>query len=342
MQIENCFNDGQHRQAKAKKRQQLKNNKPILTIDQTGQSLRGTAVLPDLSLKKLSRRITAYMMLTKPSIMLLVLVTGGTALIVEGSFLNQPSHLLIFLVGLYLTGGCANALNQLFERDIDARMTRTMKRRPLPKGQLEASEAFWFSITIGVVGLLILGLVFNLLTAFLSLGTILFYSLFYTLWLKPNSMQNIVIGGVAGAMAPIGAWAAATGTVGAEALVMFLVVFLWTPPHFWALAYCYRDDYRRTKLPMLPVMKDLSSTLNYISVYSVALIIASLGYFWTGGGSLYLILAIILGSYFLAKVFVARRKRDEKSIWAIFTASIIYLFGLFLAMIIDKFAMILF
>lgn len=183
----------------------MKSEKPYVALDQTDDSLRRAAALPDLGLKWLILRLSAYMQLTKPSIMLLVLVTGGTALIIEGSFLDSPLRLSIFLVGLYLTGGCANALNQLFERDIDARMTRTMKRRPLPQGQIGAGEALWFSIIIGGGGVLLLAVMFNLLTALLSLGTILFYSLFYTLWLKPNSSQNIVIGGIAGAMAPIGA-----------------------------------------------------------------------------------------------------------------------------------------
>jgi protoheme IX farnesyltransferase len=145
-----------------------------------------------------SKTLVEYLKLTKPTIMLLVLLTGATALVMEGSLLSEPVDFTLILFGLFLTGGAANALNQFFERDIDSRMGRTSKKRPLPQGKLSARQALIFAIVIGVVGVLLFGLVFNWLSAALALGTVLFYSLFYTLWLKPNTHQNIVIGGAAG------------------------------------------------------------------------------------------------------------------------------------------------
>jgi len=284
-----------------------------------------------------TRSFSHYLQLTKPTIMLLVIITGATALVLEGSFLTRPLDFILFLTGLYLTGGSANAFNQYFERDIDARMSRTKKRRPLPQGALAPGRALAFAVSIGIGGVILLGVRFNLLTALLSLGTILYYSLFYTLMLKPNTPQNIVIGGVAGAMAPIGAWAAATGTIGPVAIILFLIVFIWTPPHFWSLALCFRDDYRAARLPMLPVIKGVDSTLRHIFYYSLVMVAVSLSYGLFGGGILYLTSAGILGVMFVRKAWNARKLKDRKVYWGVFTFSILYLFGLFAAMVIDTF-----
>jgi protoheme IX farnesyltransferase len=168
--------------------------------------------------------------------MLLVIITSASALFIEGSLLNQPLEFFLVLFGLYLTGGSANALNQYFERDIDAEMSRTQKRRPLPQGEIPESRALLFAVIIGVLGISIFISVFNVLTAVLSLATIIFYSFFYALYLKPTTPQNIVIGGIAGAMTPVGAWAAATGEMVVIPWLLFLIVFLGIPPHFWVLA----------------------------------------------------------------------------------------------------------
>ncbi len=149
-----------------------------------------------------------------------------------------------------------------------------------------------FSVLIGITGVLIFGLVFNWFTALLSLATILFYSLFYTLWLKPNTTQNIVIGGIAGAMAPVGAWAAATGRTDIVPWILFLIVFLWTPPHFWALALFYKDDYYKSQLPMLPVIKGDIITLRQIVFYSILLVITSVLLFVFKSGWFYLAVSI--------------------------------------------------
>ncbi len=278
-----------------------------------------------------------YLQLTKPSIMLLVIITGATALVIEGSLLTQPVKFLLVLLGLYLTGGSANALNQYFERDIDAKMSRTSKRRPLPQGAISPLGALIFSVSIGMAGVLIFGFVFNWFTALLSLATILFYSLFYTLLLKPNTTQNIVIGGVAGAMAPVGAWAAATGRTDIVPWILFLIVFLWTPPHFWALALFYKDDYHKSRLPMLPVIKGNAFTLQQIVFYSVLLVIASILLFVVKAGWLYLVVAVLLGLRFIFKSVQAQKYRTERHFRGLFGFSIAYLFILFIAIVVDEF-----
>ncbi len=189
-------------------------------------------------------KVRDFLNLMKPSIMLLVLLTGAAALMLEGSLTAGDWHFWAVLVGLMLTGGCANGLNQYFERDIDAQMGRTKNRRPLAIGAMLPKTALYFVVTCGIVAVLLFGFVFNWLSAFTALGTILFYSFYYTLWLKPRTHLNIVIGGAAGAMAPIIAWVAVTGTLALTPWLLFLIVFFWTPPHFWALALVCEERLR--------------------------------------------------------------------------------------------------
>jgi len=280
--------------------------------------------------------IKDYLTLTKPTIMLLVLFTGATALVMEGSLLSRPFDFLLVMLALYLTGGCANALNQYFERDIDARMSRTSKRRPLPQSRLRPGQALTFSVTIGALGVFIFAFWFNWLAALLSLVTILFYSLLYTLILKPRTSQNIVIGGAAGAMAPVGAWAAATGGTAVAPWLLFLIVFLWTPPHFWALAMAYKDDYIKAKLPMMPVVKGDQFTLYQMLLYSLALIVVTLALPFFGAGWLYLVSAVLLGGLFLKRLQEVRRGHSDASLKKLFGYSILYLFGVFLAAAVDS------
>jgi len=257
-------------------------------------------------------------------------------LVLEGSLLSQPFKFILALIAIYLTGGCANALNQYFEREIDAKMKRTAGRRPLPQHHIEKVPAFIFSVSIGVAGLLIFGFFFNWYSSLLSLCTILFYSLFYTLYLKPNTAQNIVIGGAAGSMAPVGAWVAASGQMAIEPWILFLVIFLWTPPHFWALALVYKDDYRVANLPMMPVVKGDDSTFRQIIVYSWLLVLSSFFMMINPEiGPLYLLAAIFLGYIFLKKSRKASKIRSESEIRGLFGYSIIYLFALFLVIVID-------
>ncbi len=282
-------------------------------------------------------KLKPYFQLTKPSIMLLVLITGGTALFMEGGLAHDPLRFGLIILGLYLTGGSANALNQYFERDVDARMTRTRHRRPLPSGQISPKQALIFSISIGITGVLIFGLFFNLFSALLALGTILFYSLFYTLWLKPNTEQNIVIGGAAGAMGPIIAWAAASGSLSLAPWLLFLIIFLWTPPHFWALALFCKADYVEVGYPMMPVAQGDDATLRQIFYYTLSVVAISLSLYFVNVGVIYLILASILGGIFIAKVVKTRRNSVRETQRGLFGYSILYLFALFVGLVIDGF-----
>jgi len=285
---------------------------------------------------RITKQITYYIQLTKPKIMLLVVLTGATALILEGSLLSLPFQFTLVLIALYLTGGSANALNQYFEREIDARMTRTSKKRPLPQHKLKDNNALIFSIVIGVIGVLVFGLFFNWFSAILSLATILFYSLFYTLLLKPNIPQNIVIGGAAGAMAPVGAWVAATGSMDFAPWILFLIIFLWTPPHFWALALFYKDDYQAADLPMMPVARGDESTLTQILLYTWILVLSSFAMIISEEISfIYGIVAATMGIIFIRKSYQAKQQKTESRFKGLFGYSIVYLFILFITIIID-------
>lgn len=267
--------------------------------------------------------------------MALVLFTGATSLIVEGTAFNDPAGFFFILLGLYLTGGGANALNQCFERDIDARMNRTKKRRPLPLGNLSVVQAFSFSILISIAGVMVFGFLLNWFSAFLALGTILFYSLFYTLWLKPNTAQNIVIGGIAGSMGPVIAWAAAAGSLSAVPVLLFLIVFFWTPPHFWALALYYKDDYKEINMPMMPVVKGEDSTLTQILVYSLLLFVVTMLLAFVSFSYVYMTAAVLSGALFVQKCFITRKKKSRSRYIDLFKYSIVYLFILFAAIIFD-------
>ena len=287
-------------------------------------------------LSPIQKRISYYIQLTKPSIMLLVIITGATALFMEGSLINQPFKFFLVLTALYLSGGSANAFNQYFERDIDSLMERTKNRRPLPLGQIKAKNAFIFSVVIGLIGVLMFGLIFNWLTAILSLATILFYSLFYTLYLKPTTKSNIVIGGIAGAMAPVGAWTAATGKFALAPWILFLIIFLWTPPHFWALASFRTGDYKKSGLPMLPVIKGIDFTIKQIIIYTIVLVAATITLFLVYNSWSYLIVALVAGYLFLRKSYMAKKNPSLKQLRGLFVYSILYLFILFFTIIIEN------
>ncbi|MBI2646029.1 MAG: protoheme IX farnesyltransferase [Deltaproteobacteria bacterium] len=274
----------------------------------------------------------AYLELTKPRISLLFAITGLAALVLEGS-LRTP---WILVLAIFLVGGSANSFNQYFERDIDAQMERTAKKRPLPLQKISPLSALSFSIGIGVIGL---GMLFqwgSLLASLLGLFTILFYSFFYTLWLKPRTPYNIVIGGAAGAMGPLIAWAAATGTLSWEPLMMFLIVFFWTPPHFWALALYHKEDYQKVSLPMLPLVKGDETTRKQIFYYSLVLVPISLSLFLSHALSVWYVLSALgLGSIF---VWFSFRLYSEKTLLLarrLFGYSIVYLMLLFLVIILD-------
>ncbi len=276
----------------------------------------------------------------KPSIMLLVLVTGATALVLEGSLVNGgivgAARFALVLLGLMLTGGSANAFNMYFERDVDARMTRTMKRRPLPLGKMSPRPALIFAIAIGLVGVAIFAAFFNLLSAALSLATIIFYSFFYTLYLKPRTPYNIVIGGAAGSMAPVIAWAAASGEIAVTPLLLFAIIFLWTPPHFWALALYMKKDYELVSYPMMPVARGDEFTRQQILAYTLALVLFSAACMAIGAGLLYVLVAVLCGILFVVKSARIWRSRSNEQARGLFGYSIIYLFAIFAGLIVDS------
>ncbi len=196
--------------------------------------------------------LRAYIQVTKPTIVFLVAVTGFTTMMAEGSLFQQPGPMLLALMLIVMAAGSANAFNQFIDRDIDVLMERTRKRRPLPQQHLSAMSVLIFALITAVISTAGLWIFFNALSAMLSLGTILFYVGVYTLWLKRRHPYNIVIGGIAGSTAPLIASAAATNSLSWISWLGFSVIFMWTPPHFWALALAIKDDYAKVKIPMLP------------------------------------------------------------------------------------------
>ena len=270
--------------------------------------------------------------------MILVIILGLTGLAVEKNLIrHEPFKLLLIIIALYLSGGSANALNQYFERRIDARMSRTALKRPLPQGSIKPVHALIFSIAIGLMGVLIFGFAFNWLTAAISLSTILFYSLLYTLWLKPRTDLNIVIGGIAGALAPVGTWAAATGKIALLPWLLFLITFFWTPPHFWSLALFYKDDYNKAELPMFPVVRGEQKTLKQIVYYSFIVVALTLIFYLVYAGLFYLIIAGILGALLIFKAYAIRKKYSPEKALGFFKYTIIYMFTICLTIIIDSY-----
>lgn len=278
----------------------------------------------------------AYLNLTKPRISLLVAITGLAALIVEGSLLADPLRVVLVIAALFLTAGSANAFNQYFEREIDQRMERTAKKRSLPLGKVSPQQALIFSFVTGIIGCWGLYAWGGRLASGLGLATILYYSLYYTLWLKPRTPYNIVIGGAAGAMGPIIGWAAATGQVSWISLLMFMIIFVWTPPHFWALALCCKEDYQKVSYPMLPIVAGDAMTRKQILYYAVTLVPFAVGLaFFRELGSIYLAGSIILSLLFVLGAYQVYRKKNLKTYWQFFGFSILYLLLLFVLMIVD-------
>ena len=286
----------------------------------------------------LSEAARAYLSLTKPRIVVLLVVTTIPAMILaEGGW---PSGWLILATvsGGAIVAGGANAMNCYFDRDIDSLMLRT-RDRPLPSGQIEPERAAVFGVALAAIGFLMLELLVNWQAAFLTLGAFGFYVVVYTLMLKRTTPQNIVIGGAAGAIPPVVGWAAVTGEVGAAALIMFGIVVFWTPPHFWALSMNYKSDYERAGVPMLPVVAGRDETRKHIAGHSVLLVTVSLLLPLTGAaGVIYLASAAVLGAGFL--YYVARLWADptSRASSALFRYSLLYLGLLFTAMAVDGLA----
>lgn len=279
--------------------------------------------------------VRAYVALTKPRIIELLLVTTVPAMIMAAHGIPPLGLILATLVGGSLAAGSANAINCYLDRDIDLLMTRT-RRRPLPAQEVEPDRAVVFGIVLGVLAFVELTLLVNLLSAFLAVLAIAFYVVVYTMLLKRTTPQNIVIGGAAGALPPVIGWAAVTGHVGLTALVLFLIVFYWTPPHFWALSLRIAKDYKAAGVPMLPVVRGVPETTRQIAVYTVLLVAISLLLVAVGHlGLIYLVAAVGLGGAFVYQAFALWRDGTTARAIRLYKFSISYLTLLFVALALD-------
>ncbi len=286
--------------------------------------------------RSLRQTVRAYVALAKPRIIWLLLVTTVPAMVLAER--GWPSTWLIVatLIGGTLAAGGANAINQVADRDIDELMHRT-SARPLPAGSLTPSRALAFGLALGAIAAVWLTLTVNLLAAVLALCALGFYVLVYSYYLKRNTTQNIVLGGAAGAAPPVIGWAAVTGEVGIEALFLFLIVFYWTPPHFWALALVLSDDYERAGVPMLPVVRGEAETKRQIVLYTLMLIGLTLAFTLIGGLSLiYFLTAVGGGAAFLYLAIRLARSEGIADAMPLFHYSIAYLVLLFAAVAADE------
>lgn len=280
--------------------------------------------------------MTGFVALTKPRIIELLLVTTVPAMIVAAEGWPGTRLVMATVVGGTLAAGGANATNMFIDRDIDRLMERT-KGRPLVTGVVSPAEALVFAVALQVAAFALLWFEVNLLAASLALGAGLFYVVVYSLWLKRTSTSNIVIGGAAGAAPPMIGWAAVTDSVGPEAVVLFVLVFLWTPPHFWALAMRYADDYSAAEVPMLPSVASTETTTAKIVAYSV-LVLGAAVVFWpvAGLGPVYGIAAVISGGLFVVHAVRLRRDPTPRQAMRTFAYSITMLTVVFAAMAIDE------
>jgi heme o synthase len=280
------------------------------------------------------RQVVAdYVTLTKPKVQTLLLLTTVATMLVAGS----PSFQLIVLtcLGGYLSAGGAGAVNHWFDRDIDAQMARTADR-PVPSGRVAPGAALAFGFVLAALSLVELSLFVNVTAALLSFSGFLGYVFVYTVWLKRRTPQNIVIGGAAGAVPPLVGWAAVRGTVGGTAILLFAIVFFWTPPHFWALSLLMKNEYAKVGVPMLPVVRGEAETRRQILLYSVLLYAVTQLPFCAGGfGAIYLVASLVLGGAFIGGAVLLYRRADRRSALKLYLFSLLYLALLFCAMVID-------
>ena len=284
-----------------------------------------------------------FFQLMKPRVMSLVIFTGFAGMYLAPSS-QEVSFSVIMLAAISLFAiaagaGASGAINQWYDRDIDAVMKRTMGR-PIPSGRVQSEEALALGIVISVLSVLLLSLSANLLAGGLLAFTIFFYAVIYSVWLKRRTPQNIVIGGAAGALPPMVGWTAMTGTISVESILLFAIIFIWTPPHFWALALVKNDDYQAANVPMLPVVAGISETKNQILIYSLILAPLGIAPYIIGMSSLaYGVIAGLLGAVFVYKAYQLRQEAELTHAMPLFTFSLYYLTIIFFALIGDKFVM---
>jgi protoheme IX farnesyltransferase len=281
-----------------------------------------------------------FLALTKPRVMSLVVFSGLCGLLVAPVQLPLVLGFTAILC-IALGAGACGALNQWYEVEVDAKMRRTAKR-PIPAGRMDPQSALHFGVGLAFFSVLLMGLATNWFAALLLAASILFYVLIYTVWLKPRTAQNIVIGGAAGAFPPLIGWVAATGHVGPLPLLLFAIIFLWTPPHFWALSLFVRSDYAAAGIPMLPVIAGVESTRRQIFFYSLPMALAAIAPWPLGlAGSVYGISAAVLSAVFvvLAMRVLANRATEPAGMDAekhLFAYSVFYLFALFAVLVADR------
>ena len=289
------------------------------------------------SLALTETRIRNFIALTKPRVVSLIVFCAVIGMFLATPDLPRAAVVLFATAGIALVAGAAAAINCLVEQKIDARMTLT-RRRPLRSGELTSTQTLVFACLLGGLGLFLLYRYVNALTMWLTLATFVGYAVIYTVVLKPATPQNIVIGGASGAMPPVLGWAAVTGDVSAEPLILFLIIFLWTPPHFWSLALYRANDYARSGLPMLPITHGARYTKLMIVLYTCALVaVTLLPFAMRTSGALYLAAALALGAVFLAYVVELYRNYSDALSRATFKYSIFYLAALFSALLVDHY-----
>ena len=281
----------------------------------------------------------AFFNLMKPRVMSLVIFTCAVGLLIAPVKVNFFDS-IFSLIAVALGSGAAGALNMWYESDLDSIMTRTCLR-PIPTGKLTRNQALTFGVILSIVSIFFLYIFSNLVAATTLAVTILFYVFIYTIWLKRKTSQNIVIGGAAGALPPIIGWAIATNGISLEPIILFLIIFIWTPSHFWALSLYKSEDYKKAKIPMLPITSGVQTTKLNIFIYAVALLPTTIApFFFNFSGKIYLFLAVALSSYYVLisyKLLREKKSAQEKKLATkLFGFSILYLFMIFTSILIDK------
>jgi protoheme IX farnesyltransferase len=278
-----------------------------------------------------------YLEITKPRVVALIVLTSLVGSLLATPGLPRLDTLLFANLGIALAAAGAAAINHVLDRGIDARMRRTQSR-PLPTGHLKPAQALGFAFALSIASMLLLILEVNVLTAALTFASLLGYAVLYTVWLKRATPQNIVIGGAAGAAPPVLGWTAVTGHIEPQALLLFLIIFVWTPPHFWALAIARRADYAKVNIPMLPVTHGVAFTQRAVLLYTIGLtLISALPFLTRMSGLLYLAAAALLDAGFLRHALALQRSPSDAVAMRVFRYSIAYLMWLFLALLLDHY-----
>lgn len=294
-------------------------------------------LMPRSVRKELSLAFRDYYQLTKPKVVALLVLTAWVGMMLATPEPPAFSQLFLASLGIALVSAAAAAFNQILDQKIDAQMARTYMR-PLPKGRLSTIQAVTFAVVLALAGFLILSQWINWLTAWLTLSGLFGYAVIYTLLLKRATPQNIVIGGIAGALPPVLGWSAITGQVGGEALLLMMIVFTWTPPHFWALAIHRVNDYAKAGIPMMPVTHGIEFTKTLILLYTFLLtLICLLPYLIGMSGLIYLIGALLLNSKFIAHAWQLKFHANAESAMKTFRFSIVHLMVLFLVLLVDHY-----